>query len=61
MSNIYHNAGQRSVQNIVVAKRVKDFRSLGSYVTKYKISISSRMWGDIMNIEEKSKIRRRQS
>jgi hypothetical protein len=56
MSNIYHTAGKRSVHNIFVAKRVKYVRSLGSYITRYEISVSSKMWGDILNIEEKSKI-----
>jgi hypothetical protein len=35
---------------------VKDVRSLDSYITRYKIPVSSKVWGDILNIEEKSKI-----
>ena len=40
----------------LVLKRVRDVRSLVPYITRYKISVSSKMWGDILNIEEKSKI-----
>jgi hypothetical protein len=40
----------------LLLKRVKDVRSLGSYITRYKISVSSKMCVDILNIEEESKI-----